>query len=118
MFKQLEAILFQLLQQQTKVDFDLKRKLFRLTTQISDKQPPSSVIHYVERRKNIPFKPHQTMFFLTDENQVHLTQEIPFQTNSSFREQLVQFWKLAQHCHHMLLEMTLEQTLEELKTGC
>jgi hypothetical protein len=118
MFKQLGTLLFQLLQQQTKVDFDLKRKLFRLTTQISDKRPPSSVIHYVERRKNISFKPHQTTFFLTDENQVHLTQEIPFHTNGSLREQLVQFWKLAQHCHHMLLEMTLEQTLEEMKSGC
>ncbi len=116
MLKQLGTILFQILRSEIKIDFDVKRKIFRLTTEISHKESPTSVITYVERRKHLSFQPHQTSFHMSADNQVQLVQEIPFRSQSSLREQLLQFWQLAQHCHQMLLEMALEQKLEELKS--
>jgi hypothetical protein len=116
MFKQIGTILFKLLKSQVKIDFDEKSKIFRLSAPISRRQACSSVLHYVEQRKNFSFKPHQTSFQTNAENQVQLIQEIPLHASNRFREQLLQFWQLAEHCHQMLLEMTFEETLEELKS--
>ncbi|HEY4255218.1 MAG TPA: hypothetical protein VGM34_02600 [Chlamydiales bacterium] len=101
----------------TKIDFDKKKKIFRLTMPVSSGNASTSVLTYVDKRKGIFFKPHQTSFHLHSSNQVELVQEIPFHlgVGKTFRSQLVEFWLLGKRCYQMLHEMALEENLDYLK---
>lgn len=97
---------------QIKIDFDLKKKIFRLTVPIySSKTPWShSVKTYVEARKACTFKPHVTSFQIGD-NKIHLVQEIPFSYDfqSTLRRQVNQFWDMSRHCRQMFVELAIEE---------
>lgn len=95
-----------------KIDFDLKRKIFLLSTPIfsSSSTLPQVVKDYVEARKNSTFKPHTTSFQI-EGNKVLLSQEIPFSLGfqETLRQQVDHFWQMSKKCHRMLSEMAVEE---------
>ena len=101
------------LRSQIKIDFDICKKFFTLSIPIYTVKGilPSSVKEYVEARKHHRFKPHETMFQLEGIERVKLVQEFPFQFGfqPGLREQIVDFWKLAKHCHRLLVELAIEE---------
>jgi len=101
------------LRSQIKIDFDLSKKHFLLSVPIYTSRGliPSSVKEYVEARKNHRFKPHETTFQFEGRAGVKLVQELPFQFGfqPGLREQIVAFWKLAKHCHRLLMELAVEE---------
>ncbi len=101
------------LRSQIKIDFDFSKKNFILSIPIytSHGLLPSSVKEYVEARKNHRFKPHETTFQFENSSRVKLVQELPFEFGfqPGLREQIVSFWKLAKHCHRILIELVVEE---------
>ena len=101
------------LRSQIKIDFDFSKKKFLLSLPIYTSRGllPSSIKEYVEARKNHRFKPHETVFQLESASRAILVQELPFQFGfqPGLREQIVAFWKLAKHCHRLLVELAVEE---------
>ncbi len=100
---------------QIQIDFDLKKKVFRLSVPIySSKELPTRVKDYVLTRKDLTFKPHTTSFYLAGEK-VILTQELPFPLyfQTTTRKDVDQFCLLAKHCYRMLAEIALEETYKD-----
>jgi hypothetical protein len=64
-------------------------------------------------RQNYSFNPYKTSFQFEGKTQVNLVQELPFQWGFqiSFREQVRAFRKLAAHCHHLLIEIAVEEKM-------
>ena len=101
------------LKSQIKIDFDSTKRNFLLSIPIffSRSTLPHSVKEYVEARKNHRFKPHETSFQFDGMNRVKLVQELPFQWGfqPGLRDQIMAFWKLAKHCHRLLVELAVEE---------
>jgi hypothetical protein len=55
-----------------------------------------------------------TKFSFEGESRILLVQELPFQWGfqPGLCEQVVAFWKLAKHCHRLLLELAVEETYQ------
>lgn len=97
---------------QIQIDFDLKKKIFKLTVPIfSSKRLPAKIKDYAMARKNFTFKPHMTSYHVEGEK-VFLLQEIPFQLDfqSTSRSEVDQFWQLSKYCHKLLSEIAIEDT--------
>ncbi len=93
-----------------KVDFDLDKKIFRLSVPIySSKKLPDKVKKYVLTRKDLSFKPHATSYNI-DGEKVFLIQEVPFSNDfqSTSRGEVEEFLHLSKHCHKMLCEIAGE----------
>lgn len=101
------------LRSQIKIGFDLSKKHFILSLPIytSHNPLPVSIKDYIEARKNHYFKPHKTSFHLDGMLRVKLVQELPFLWGfqPGLREQIMAFWKLAKHCHQLLVELAVEE---------
>jgi len=100
---------------QIHVDFDLKKKVFRLSIPIFfSREMPSSVQSYVEARKLSTFTPHSTSFQL-EGHKVLLIQEIPFDLSfqETLRKQVDHFWHMSRQCHRMLSELAVEEKYED-----
>ena len=99
-----------------KVDFDVKKKIFRLIAPIfsGGNELPLVVKKYVESRKERTFKPHTTSFKI-ENNTVLLVQEISFSLDfqTTLRAEIDQFWKMSKSCHKMLSEMALEDKYKD-----
>lgn len=97
---------------QVKVDFDLKKRVFRLSVPIFASKPrlPLSIKNYVDARRNFTFKPHTTSFLMEGQN-VLLVQEFPFAADfqSTLRKQADAFWLMSKRCHQMFSEMAIEE---------
>ena len=94
------------------MNFDLKKKIFRLSVPVfSSKKLPEEVKEYVLARKNLTFKPHATSY-VVDGEKIFLIQEIPFSFDfqSTSRGDVNQFLHLSKHCHKMLSEIAIEET--------
>ncbi len=104
---------------QIKIDFDSSKKVFFLSAPIfsCSGQLPGSIKKYVEVREKHSFHPYKTSFLLDGENGVLLVQELPFVWGfqPSFREQVHAFRRLSESCHHLLLEMAIEEKLEQIE---
>jgi hypothetical protein len=103
------------LRSQIKIDFDRKKKIFRLSIPVfSSSTLPDRIKGYVEARKNSTFKPHITSFQIYQSNQVELIQEIPFSTGfqSTLRGQVDEFWQMSKRCKQMLSEIAIEESFE------
>ena len=100
---------------QIEVNFDLKKRAFRLSIPIfsNPRGLPQSVKKYIESRKDFTFKPHATSFQF-NEKKALLIQEIPFSLDfqETLRAQMDQFWKMSQTCHQMLSEIAIEEKYE------
>lgn len=94
---------------QIKIDFDLKKKSFQLSVPIFSGLS-SSVKTYVEARKGLTFKPHETSYQIEDKK-ILLAQAIPFSVDfqSTLRSQVDAFWQMAKTCHRMLSEIAIEE---------
>lgn len=101
---------------QIQIDFDLKKKVFKLSVPIfsSKEEINREVIQYVDARKNLNFKPHVTSYSL-DAGKVLLIQEIPFTLDiqSTFRKEVEQFWQMSRQCHKMLSEIAVEDIYKD-----
>lgn len=101
---------------QVKIDFDVKKKIFRLSTPIFSSHDafPHVVKTYVETRKDAVFKPHKTSFQM-EGSQVLLSQEIPFALGfqATLRQQVDHFWQMSKQCHRMLSEMAIEEKYKD-----
>ncbi len=96
--------------EQIQIDFDLKKKIFRLSVPIFlSKKLPEKVKEYVLARKDLAFKPHATHYRI-DGEKIFLTQEIPFlhDFQSTTRGEVEHFLHLSKHCHKMLSEIAIE----------
>lgn len=97
---------------QVKVDFDLKKKIFRLSVPIFASKPqlPLCIKNYVDARKNSTFKPHTTSFQM-EGRRVLLVQEFPFATDfqSTLRKHVDAFWQMSKQCHRMFSEIAIEE---------
>lgn len=102
-----------------KIDFDQEKKAFFLTCPIfcTSGVLPSSVRKYVEARESTSFKPYKTSFKIRSSDQVDLIQELPFRWGfqPNFREHIHAFRKIAAHCHHTLLEISIEEKLAQVE---
>jgi hypothetical protein len=122
-FDQLEGLLARFMRSpfksEVKIDFDKTKQIFQLSAPIyrSGKQIPSSILNYVDARKEKTFQPHKTSFCLDENLDVRLVQEIPFQWGfqPTMRQLVVQFLQMAKVCNQMLLEMAAEEKLAKLK---
>ena len=111
----MNEIVSTLLKGKIKIDFDPSKKVFFLSMPIfcSPSGLPLSVRQYVDSRQNYSFNPYRTSFQFEGETYVNLVQELPFQWGFqlSFREQVRSFRKLAAHCHHLLVEIAVEEKM-------
>lgn len=102
---------------QIQISVDGARKVFCLAIPIfkSMGHMPRSVHEYVSKRKSHTFKPHTTSFKNVD-GEVHLIQEISFNWGfqDGFRQYLIDFWKMAKHCHQMLKEIADEERFKRI----
>ena len=116
-FDELQLILARLMsypsKSQIKIDFDRTKQIFLLSAPIyrSDAQIPSSVLSYVDARKEKTFQPYKTSFCLDENLDVRLVQEVPFQWGfqPTTRQLVLQFLHLAKKCHEMLMEIAAEE---------
>lgn len=95
---------------QIQVDFDLKKKTFRLSAPIfSSKKLSGKIKEYVEAREKLTFRPHNTSYEIHGET-VLLIQEIPFALDfqQTTRKSVDQFLTLSRYCHKMLSEIEIE----------
>ena len=97
------------MKRQIKIDFDRARKIFKLTVPLlqSPKEIPLPIHKYLTSTKGMSFRPYQTTY-RQEGNCLHLDQEIPFNQwgfQPTMRNQILEFWHLARHCHKMLLDM-------------
>ena len=104
------------LKSQIKVDFDQDKKSFSLTVPIfrsGKREIPPAVQKYIDARKEVVFKPHETSYRQQD-NQVDLVQNISFEWGfqSTLRDQVVDFWEMAKQCHTMLNEIAAEEKIK------
>jgi len=98
-----------------KIDFDVKRKIFRFSIPIfASKEMPSCVKTYVEARKESNFKPHVTSYKI-EENKVFLIQEVPFEEGfqETLRNNVDKFWHMSTHCSRMIAEMAVEEKFKD-----
>jgi hypothetical protein len=97
---------------QIKIDFDLKKKVFRLSVPIFSTRMalPDSVKKYIDSMKDQAFKPHCTSYKIEGSSSVTLTQEFPFQWGfqPTIRGQIEEFSKLSKHCRRLLSEIAFE----------
>ena len=102
-------IISEILDDNIQIEFDKTNKSFVLSISIfsSQRAVPLSVKKYVEARANHSFRPHKTVFRLCGESCVRLTQEVLFQED--LRDAVHAFWKVAKTCHHMLVELVVEE---------
>lgn len=95
---------------QVQINFDIKKKIFRLSAPIfSSKKLPEKIKEYVGARQKLTFKPHATSYEIQGET-VLLIQEIPFSLDfqETTRGNVDQFLALSRHCHKMLAEIHIE----------
>jgi mRNA-degrading endonuclease HigB of HigAB toxin-antitoxin module len=113
-----EEILFKMLPKrgEIEVDFDAKRRVFRLSSPIfSSQEMPKQVKEYVEAREGMTFKPHSTLFRV-EGHEIRLIQEVPF--NFGFQEtlrmQIDRFKAMSKVCRERFAEMALEEKYQNL----
>ncbi|MBX7067031.1 MAG: hypothetical protein K1X28_07360 [Parachlamydiales bacterium] len=95
---------------QIQINFDSRKKIFRLTAPIfSSGKMPGKIKEYVQAREKLTFKPHVTSYEIQGEK-VFLVQEIPFSLDfqETTRKDVDQFLELSRHCHKMLSEIAIE----------
>jgi len=115
LFNELETMLNRLvktpLKNQISVDFDHRKKIFRLSAVIyrTHAKIPSNLENYIKAREGMAFRPHKTSYEIKDST-VHLVQELPFRWGfqPALRSHAVEFWRLAKRCHSMLSEIASE----------
>lgn len=115
--KIIEKLLSLPLKEQLQVNFDLRKKIFRLSIPIFSSNTFSCrVKEYVLARKSFKFKPHITSYEIDGEN-ILLTQEIPFTLDfqSTTKKDIDQFLELSKHCKKMLTEIASEEALQDLQ---
>ena len=98
-----------------KIDFDVKKKIFRFSIPIfSAQEMPNSVKKYVEAREFSTFKPHVTSFEM-QECKVFLVQEVPFEGGfqETLRDNVDKFWHMSRQCSRMIAEMALEEQYKD-----
>ncbi len=96
---------------QIKIDFDLKKRIFRFAVPVfSSREIPAAIKNYIDARKNFTFKPHVTSFQM-EGSKVVLMQELSFQSNfqETLRQQVDHFWKMSRQCHQMFSELAVEE---------
>jgi hypothetical protein len=113
-----EEILFKILPKrgEIEVDFDAKRRVFRLSSPIfSGQELPKQVKNYVEARKGMTFKPHATSF-IVEGHEIRLLQEVPFDFGfqETLRLQIDRFRAMSKVCRERFTEMALEEKYQNL----
>ena len=120
-YEELEEVLSRLMKgpfmSQVKIDFDRTKQIFLLSAPIfrAGKEIPSSILAYVDARKEKTFKPYKTSFSLDENLDVQLTQEVPFQWGfqPTSRKLVLEFLQLAKKCRQMLSEIAAEERVQK-----
>ena len=90
------------------IKIDTENKTLSLSALLlATRQPvPREVFTYVEKRKDLTFKPHATAFRMKDLRHVELIQEVPY--TPTIRREIVSFWHLVQKCRVMFTDLAKE----------
>ncbi|MDE3045025.1 MAG: hypothetical protein KGJ02_00040 [Verrucomicrobiota bacterium] len=124
MADQLSAILFRLMsapiKSQIKIDFDKSNKIFKLSVPLLliPKGIPPSLQKYLSSIQGMSFRPHKTTYRQEGNTQISLIQEIPFHQwglQPTMRNQIVEFWHLAKHCHKLLLDIAAGEKVAKIE---
>jgi len=101
---------------QIKIDFDLVKKNFYLSTPIfsSHNNLPKVIKDYVEARKSSSFKPHSTSFQV-DGTKVLLIQEVSFYSKfqDNLRRTVDEFWQMSKQVNRMFCEIAVEDQYKD-----
>jgi len=89
-----------------KIDTENKTLCFSALLLATRRAVPREVFTYVEKRKDLSFKPYTTTFRMKDLRHVELVQEVPY--TPTVRRQIVSFWHLVQKCRTLFIDLAKE----------